>query len=231
MVNQRSLIDKESVRGFFGRRTGRPLNKTRKDLLENLLPRLKLEIGETISFPKKVNSLWMEIGFGDGEHLAALLRKYPDVGFVGVEPYINGMGNFLSRIKDDPHDNVRIYMDDAIPLVERMPEASIERLYVLNPDPWPKTRHHKRRIINQRNLDLFARILKPGGLLIMATDVDDLAEWMVTECSKHPAFTWTAESAKDWQNPPDWWELTTRYAQKGIQAGRNQTYLVFAKAA
>lgn len=217
------------MRGFFGRRIGRPLNKGRKDLLETLLPKLKLEIGEEISFPKKINALWMEIGFGDGEHLAALLRRYPDTGFIGVEPYINGMGNFLSRIKDGPHDNIRIYMDDAIPLVEQMQAESIERLYVLNPDPWPKTRHHKRRIINQRNLDLFSRILKSGGLLIMATDVDDLAEWMVTECSNHPAFTWTAQSAKDWQNPPEWWELTTRYAQKGLQAGRRQSYLVFEK--
>ena len=119
-------------------------------------------------------------------------------------------------------------MDDAILLMERFTENCLDEIYVLNPDPWPKARHHKRRIISQENLILFSRLMKPNGRLIMTTDVDDLAEWMVTEASKHPDFTWTANQKSDWQSPPNNW-IETKYERKGKQAGRQQTYLIFTR--
>ncbi len=172
----------------------------------------------------------MEIGFGSGEHLSALLRRHPDRHYIGAEPFINGMAAFLKDIKDEPDciSRVRVCMDDAIPVVRRLPKNALDGIYVLNPDPWPKTRHHKRRIISQENLDFFSSALKSGGQLIMATDVDDLAQWMVTEASRHPDFVWTAETAEDWKTRPEDW-IETRYETKGTRAGRTQTYLLFKK--
>lgn len=181
-------------------------------------------------FGKNVEPVWFEIGFGSGEHLIGLMKQNPDVYMIGAEPFINGMANFLHAVDQEklPVENVRVWMNDAILLAERLPDRSLERIYVLNPDPWPKKRHHKRRIINQDSLTTFARIIKPGGLLVMSTDVADLAEWMVTQTSMHPAFTWTAQKADDWRTmPPDW--IPTRYEGKGKAKGRQQVYLMFMR--
>ena len=127
-----------------------------------------------------------------------------------------------------PHDKIRVWMDDAMMIVDAMPDHYLDGIYILNPDPWPKKRHYKRRIISQENLSKFARVLKPGSALIMATDVPDLAEWMVTQATNHPAFEWTAERADDWRiTPPDW--IKTRYEERGIREGRKQNYLFFKK--
>ncbi len=222
-------------RRLYGRRQGRPLKGQRQHVLETLLPARQIAPGETPLDPAGLfNSmpaaLWAEIGFGNGEHLSALLRRHPDRHYIGAEPFINGMAAFLKDIQDEPDciERVRVVMDDAIPVLQRLPEASLDGIYILNPDPWPKKRHYKRRIVSQRNLDLFARILKPGGQLIMTTDVDDLAEWMVTQAMIHPAFAWQAEKATGWkEKPADWVE--TRYETKGAKAGRSQTYLLFHK--
>src|SRR5690606_18266160 len=180
-------------------------------------------------FTTPKSEICMEIGFGNGEHLHALLAQYPQTGFIGAEPFINGMAAFLKDLPEGkPTDNIRVFMDDALLLVQALQNQCLSRLYVLNPDPWPKTRHHKRRIINRKNLDEFARVLKPGGKIIMATDVDDMAEWMIKECFTHPDFSWTANSAQDWKNPPPDW-IKTRYAAKGEEAGRKQTFLVFMR--
>lgn len=179
-------------------------------------------------FPAPRAAIWMEIGFGNGEHVAAMMRAQPENGFIACEPFINGMSAFLKQIKDEPHDHVRVWMDDAIRVVDSLTPGSLAGIYVLNPDPWPKKRHFKRRIISQTNLDKFAHVLEPGGQLIMTTDVDDLAEWMVTQASNHPAFEWQAERAADWQTAPAGW-LPTRYETKGIKAGRKQSYLLFRK--
>lgn len=224
-------------RRIYGRRQSRPLNSGRKEAIEILLPKLEISqkrIDEKGSLrPEDLfgfvpPSLWMEIGFGNGEHLAALIRRDPLGGYIGAEPFINGMAAFLKDIHEGPHDNVRVWMDDAMMVVKSLCDECLDGFYVLNPDPWPKTRHHKRRIINQDNLNQFARTLKPGGQLVMATDVDELAEWMVTEATIHPAFAWTAEQADDWRKmPADW--IQTRYEQKGGKAGRKQSYLIFEK--
>lgn len=202
--------------------------------MDALLPQLQIKLPDNEQlnlaslFPRPHESLWLEIGFGNGEHLAALMRRHPDRAWIGAEPFVNGMGSFLKEIAADSHDNIRVWMDDAIPLVDALPDRSLDGIYVLNPDPWPKRRHAKRRIISPENLDRFARILKPGSLLIMSTDVDKLANWMVTQAANHHAFEWTAERASDWRDmPPDW--VVTRYQQKGVKAGRRQTYLIFKR--
>lgn len=229
-------------RRIYGRRLGRPLSDLRQNALDALLPELSVP-AEIMNLPdaaqdpkmlfsRDVKDIWVEIGFGDGEHLARLTERYPENGFIGAEPFINGMSGFLKTVDEDNLDQerLRVWMDDAILMLDKFSDASVQRIYVLNPDPWPKARHYKRRIISQKNLDLFARILVPGGLLIMSTDVDDLAEWMVTQSVAHPLFGWTAERADDWRTtPPDWVE--TRYEQKGRAAGRTQTYLFFERLA
>lgn len=225
------MDNQPASRRLYGRRLGRPLKAARADVLETILPRLALPDGlldPAALFGRTPAKLWLEIGFGNGEHVAGLLRRDPDLYMLAAEPFINGMAAFLKDIKDEPdiQNRVRVRMDDARPVVEALPESCLDGIYVLNPDPWPKSRHHKRRIISQDNLTSFARAMKPGARLVMATDVDDLAEWMVTEASNHPAFAWTAESKADWQTAPADW-LPTRYEQKGIAAGRKQTYLIF----
>jgi tRNA (guanine-N7-)-methyltransferase len=158
-----------------------------------------------------------------------MIRRNPDYGFIGAEPFVNGMTAFLKEIDNEgTTENVRLHMDDAIPLVKSLTPNSIDEIYVLNPDPWHKVRHHQRRIINQGNLDLFSNILKTNGRLIMSTDVKDLIEWMVTEASTHPDFEWEATKADDWRIPPKDW-IPTRYETKGAKGADKMNYLFFRK--
>lgn len=224
---------------FYGRRMGRKLNASRQILLDEFLP--KLEIPKTqiqkqadlppsslFSFTPKKNVL--EIGFGNGEHLAEMMRQQPETGFIGAEPFINGMTAFMKEIHDEGMGkNIRVHMDDAIPLVKSLAPNTIDEIYVLNPDPWHKLRHHQRRIINQDNLDLFAKILKPKGKLIMSTDVRDLIEWMVTEATLNKNFKWTAQNCHGWQVPPADW-IPTRYETKGAKGADKMNYLFFERS-
>ena len=221
----------------YGRRQGRPLNLERQQAVDELMPKLGInkelvtenaDIVPYSLFSKEYKQIWMEIGFGNGEHLKGLMERHPDHGFIGGEPFVNGMAAFLRSIYETEHDNVRVWMDDAIRLVDSLTDHSLDGLYVLNPDPWPKKRHHKRRIINTYNMDRFARVLKPGASLIMATDVDDLAEWMAIHASNHDQFEWTASSSADWKTMPQDW-IRTRYEEKGEQEGRKQSYLIFKR--
>ena len=239
MAKNKNLIP-DQPRRVYGRRKGRPLNPARQKALDELLDTLHASLPEELDakqspqsfFPSPKKEIHMEIGFGDGEHLAERIRQSvsQNIGFIGAEPYMNGMAAFLKRVEDFalPHDSIKIWMDDAIRLVESFQDHSLDLLYILNPDPWPKLRHHKRRIVNQDNLDLFARVLKPGATLIMTTDVSDLAEWMVTQASIHPSFEWTAQSRQDWTIPPENW-ISTRYEEKGRAAGRTELFLIFKR--
>lgn len=220
---------------FYGRRAGRKLNTARQSAIDEYYPTIEIKklpkdgtIAPTSLFKKPFEKYILEIGFGNGERLAQHIAQEPDTGFIGAEPFSNGMSAFLSDIRDNNPDNIRVLMDDAIPLVKSLINESIDALYVLNPDPWHKTRHHKRRIINPDNLDIFARILKPNGKLIMTTDVEPLAEWMVTEASLHPTFAWTATTADDWRKAPKNW-IPTRYETKGAKGAGKMNYLIFEK--
>ena len=228
----------QNLRKIYGRRQGRPLHAARQKALDTLLPLLSVEnflekkpLSMAELFPNfSPQKIHFEIGFGNGEHLLHLLNKFPNDAICAAEPFINGMSAFLKNLEPhiDDYKRVRVLMDDALKFLNALPDASIDYLYILNPDPWPKARHHKRRIVSQENLNIFARVLKQGGEMIQTTDVDDLAEWMVRETEAHSAFEWTAESKKDWLTPPNGWDAT-RYETKGKNAGRTQVYLRYLK--
>ncbi len=225
---------------FYGRRMGRKINKTRQNLLDTMFQDMKIgekflskrsDLVPSSLFDFTPKKTILEIGFGNGEHLAEMMRRAPENGFIGAEPFVNGMTAFLKEIDEDENvsgENVRLHMDDAIPLVKSLESNSIDQIYVLNPDPWHKKRHHQRRIINQDNLALFSKVLKQSGQLIMSTDVKDLIEWMVTETTLHPDFEWTAEKADDWRIPSNDW-IPTRYETKGAKGADKMHYLFFVK--
>ena len=231
---------KDSVcfeRSLYGRRQGRTLSGIRSEVLETLLPEIKIQENQlpqnhTISpsslFRTPFQNYVLEIGFGHGERLAELTKTTPDTGFIGAEPFITGMADFLKDIKDDDHTNTRVLMDDGLIIARSLTPKSIDKIYILNPDPWHKTRHHKRRIINQNNLNIFAKILKPGGELIMTSDVPNCAEWMCTQATNHPSFTWTAKTRDNWSTPPKDW-VKTRYEEKGAKGAKKMVYLFFKK--
>lgn len=230
-------MDNHPQRRFYGRRQSRPLNKSRADSFDKLLPVLSIapeKIDETAQinpahlFDQSYQQYWLEIGFGSGEHLSGLMRRHPDRAYIGAEPYVNGMAAFLKDIQDIQNPNVCVHMDDALMLVRSIMSASLDGLYILNPDPWHKKRHHKRRIVRPETLDEYARILKPGADLILSTDVPYLADWMITHTARHPAFEWTAQSAQDWENPPADW-ITTAYEVKGAKGAKKMAYLFFKR--
>lgn len=179
-------------------------------------------------FSRPRSDIWLEIGFGGGEHLAWQARNHRDVGFIGCEPYVNGIASFLRHVEEEGLDNVRIYADDARLLIAQLRDTSIGRLFVLFPDPWPKKRHHKRRLVNDRTLDHVSRILKDGAELRLATDHADYARWILRHMSRRKDFRWLAERARDWRSrPPDW--PATRYEAKARRQGRAAIYLRYER--
>lgn len=222
---------------MFGRRTGRPLTQKRKDAIDKLLAEISLKpehlqeeqnVTPADIFGKIVKETWFEIGFGSGEHLSALMRQNPNTCYLGAEPFLNGMSSFLKDIEDLPHDNIRVIMDDAMFIANSLAPNTLDGMYILNPDPWHKKRHFKRRIVNTENLDVFARILKPGAKLILTTDVPELADWMMIHAGNHPAFEWTAQTADDWRNQPEGW-TTTKYETKRAKGATMMVYYTFIR--
>ena len=172
--------------------------------------------------------VWLEIGFGDGAHLAAQAAAHPEIGFIGVEPFVNGVAALLARIDREGLANIRIFTDDARLLLGALPDASVARLFVLFPDPWPKRRHHKRRLVNRATVAEFARILAPGGELRLATDDAGYARWMLEALLAEPRLDWLAERAADWrERPAD--QPPTRYEAKALAAGRRPVHLRFRR--
>jgi tRNA (guanine-N7-)-methyltransferase len=171
--------------------------------------------------------LWLEVGFGGGEHLVHQAAANPDVGLIGCEPYINGVAMLLAKIRDAGVDNLRVHPGDARDLFDVLPEASLSRVFLLYPDPWPKKRHHRRRFVTQEHLEPLARVMTPGAILRVATDIPDYVRQTLQEVPK-AGFDWLAERPRDWREPwGDW--LSTRYEQKALREGRVPHYLAFRK--
>lgn len=236
---QSVLIDnKESVarpRGaFFGRRKGHKLRKQQATLYEALLPKLSLDIGGEAPrdlaslFPFTPEKLQLEIGFGGGEHLLHEARAHPMTGFIGCEPFINGMAKMLAKISNEKIPNIRLHASDALYLLEWLPEHSLDRIDILYADPWPKKRHWKRRFISDENVVRFGRVLKRGGTLRFASDIDTYVEWTLFRLLRSTDFHWLAEKADDWRLPWPAWP-GTRYEQKAIREGRKPAYLEFRR--
>ena len=232
-------IDGEGgARAFFGRRKGKRLRGLQERRLAELLPRLRIDlppgagpIDPPVLFtgldetPKKI---WMEIGFGGGEHLAAQAAAHPEIGFIGAEPFVNGVAKLLAAVDARDLRNVRIRDADVTDLLARLPDASLERVYLLYPDPWPKRRQRKRRFVSDASLSEIGRVLRDGGLFRFASDIDDYAGWVLARAARCPVLAWTARDARDWTLPfPDW--PGTRYEAKALAAGRRPTYLEFAR--
>jgi tRNA (guanine-N7-)-methyltransferase len=219
---------------IYGRRKGHRLRPGRQRLLDEVLPKLQVSLPETGRldpaglFAQPPERIWLEIGFGGGEHLAAQAAARPEIGLIGCEPFISGVARLLSLIEAQGLSNVRLFSDDARLLMRALPDASLERIFVLFPDPWPKTRHHKRRIVNVASAAEFARLLRGGGELRLATDDMGYARAMLLALRRQPDLQWQAERPTDWrERPPDW--PMTRYESKARAAGRACVYLRFRR--
>jgi tRNA (guanine-N7-)-methyltransferase len=215
---------------LYGRRKGPKLSPYKEELRRTLLPRLalKLESGcdPRTYFAAGVEDVWLEVGFGAGEHLLDQARIYPDVGLIGAEPYEAGVAKLLSKIENMDASNIRIYEDDARDVVQALPDASLGRVFILFPDPWPKTRHHKRRFVQMEMLDALARVMKPGAELRIASDDAGYIAWTLERAMAHPDFAWTAERAADWKTRPQSWPQT-RYEAKALHGP--PAYLLFVR--
>jgi tRNA (guanine-N7-)-methyltransferase len=219
---------------FFGRRKGHALKPQQAALLGTLLPRLALDLDAPAPaalaalFPHPVEAVRLEIGFGGGEHLVAQAERHPATGFIGVEPFVNGMAKALAAIKARGLANVRLHFADAILLLPWLPSRSLARVDLLYPDPWPKRRHWKRRFVQDATLAEIARVLTPDGEFRFATDWPDYAAWTLARGLRAPDLQWTAERADDWRLAwPGFSE--TRYEAKAKRAGRAPCYLIFRR--
>lgn len=212
-------IQQRRRRALFGRRKGQRLSARQHELRQSLLPKLVLTLANKLDpkryFERAVDDVWLEVGFGGGEHLLSQADAHPDVGLIGAEPYISGTAKLLSKLEATTLPNIRIYEDDARDIIEALPDASIGRMFILFPDPWPKTRHHKRRFLQMETLNAIARILRPGAELRFASDDAGYLTYALERLMAHPAFVWTAMTAADWlQRPADW--PATRYEAKRL---------------
>lgn len=222
---------------FYGRRQGRKLRPGRQHLMDELLPRLSIALpdaGGKIDpfglFPSRPQLLWLEIGFGGGEHLAAQAARHPEIGFLGSEVFVNGIATLLAGVERDRLANLRIWPEDARVLLDALPDACLERVFLLFPDPWPKRRHADRRFIGPENLARLARVLAQGGELRVASDDPGYVAWTLQHLRRHPAFRWCAVRADDWRLPPADW-VPTRYEAKALAEGRKPAYLRFVRSA
>jgi tRNA (guanine-N7-)-methyltransferase len=218
----------------YGRRKAKPLSARKERLIGELLPRLRLDLSGPLPgaltelFQAPVNDVWLEIGFGSGEHLLLQAETHKDVGFIGCEPFINGLGTLLGAIEDRGVGTMRVHDGDAREVLTWLPKRSIGRVFLLFPDPWPKKRQLKRRLLCADTLAEIARVLRPGGAFRFASDNGDYAAQALRLARQSDLFTWTAERATDWrERPADWPE--TRYERKAVSEGRKSTYLSFSR--
>jgi tRNA (guanine-N7-)-methyltransferase len=210
---------------FYGRRQGRALGAYRRHLMENLLPSYQIQMRDSFDPEMQYQKpVWLEIGFGAGEHLCAQAKRHSDAHFIGCEAFSNGVASMLGHIDREELSNVSIYPNDVRPFLKTLKGQSISRAFILFPDPWPKKRHHKRRLINPILLDELARLLKPGAKLVIASDHEKYAEQVMDLLSKHPEFALPDGTQDAWQlAPADWVE--TRYEARGKRLGHKIHYL------
>jgi tRNA (guanine-N7-)-methyltransferase len=228
-------LRRESGQGsFFGRRKGHKLRSHQSDLIAHLLPRLSFDpakIGPsnlTALFGGRVNEMRIEIGFGGGEHLIAEALAFPHTGFIGCEPYVNGMAKILAQIEAHDISNIRLFAGDASELLAWLPESSLSRIDLIHPDPWPKRRHWKRRFVQDATIAAIARVLRPDGEFRFVSDIADYCAWTLAHLTRSPDFLWLAERAADWRNPWPGYTMT-RYGRKATREGRRATYLRFRR--
>ena len=224
----------ERAGAFFGRRKGKALRAGQARLFETLLPSLCIDLQSSAPaslaalFPGGVREVRLEIGFGGSEHLIAQAQLYPDCGFIGIEPFINGMAKALAAIDAKGLTNIRLHHGDATVVLAWLPSASLARIDLLYPDPWPKRRHWKRRFVQDESVAAIARVLRNGGEFRFASDIDDYSAWTLLRLLRSPDFDWTAERADDWRQPwPDFGG--TRYEAKAKREGRTPCYLAFRR--
>lgn len=225
----------------FGRRRGRKLRPRKSNLFKDKLPAVALDIETPVPNPlerifapdaeasgKPLSETWLEIGFGGAEHLIWQAENNPGVGLIGCEPFEDGVVKALAGIEEKHLSNVRLHADDARDVLRWLPDASLARVFILFPDPWPKKRHVKRRLISPQLLEMLARVMKPGGQLRIGTDIGDYLRTILIAFQSEKSFQWIAEGPLDWRiRPPDWPQ--TRYEQKAGREGRRCYYLVFRK--
>lgn len=217
----------------FGRIKSRTLKPRQAALMDTLLP--KISVPDPAAGPIEpgllmpdAQAVWLEIGFGGGEHMAEQAARHPEALVVGCEPFLNGVGSALRHVEERALSNVRLHAGDARAIVAALPDASVDRIFVLFPDPWPKTRHHKRRLIQPETLADFVRVLKPGGRFRFVTDWKDYAAWTLERTIRTPGLTWLAQTCADWRDPPAD-HVRTRYQEK-LLGDTMPIYLEFQKS-
>jgi tRNA (guanine-N7-)-methyltransferase len=224
----------DSERAFFGRRKGHKLRQHQAELIGHLLPRLALAIDSEAPadareiFTPAADDVRLEIGFGGGEHLAAEAQNFVTTGFIGCEPYVNGMAKILAQIEAASIGNIRLFAGDAAELLAWLPKASLSRIDLIHPDPWPKRRHWKRRFVQDRTIAAMARVLKAGGEFRFVCDIDDYCAWTLSHLARSQDFVWLAERADDFRLPWDGYTMT-RYGRKATREGRKAAYLRFRR--
>jgi tRNA (guanine-N7-)-methyltransferase len=221
---------------LYGRRKAKPLRPRQQQLVARLLPSLRIDAGQNGEFDPSVlfeggpRDIWLEIGFGGGEHLAGLAACNPDIGLIGAEPFVNGIAKLLLAIDERGLTNIRIYDADARPLLHRLAAACLGRVFILYPDPWPKRRHEKRRLLNPQTVSELYRVMKPGAELRLASDSSDYMAWSLRNMFLHGGFEWLACRPSDWREPPPDW-TQTRYEAKALRQGRRPIYFRLVRKA
>lgn len=220
---------------LYGRRRARPLRPARRALMENLLPRIRVDLPAAPGildpnslFEAQKRQVWLEIGFGKGEHLVWQATQNPDIGLIGCEPYIDGVAAALSAVDDANQENIRIFPDDAATLLDVLAPASLSRVFILFPDPWPKKKHHRRRFVSEEHLDMLAEVMQDGAELRFATDHRDYCRWTLKHLARRNDFEWCAERPGDWRFRPDDWP-PTRYEEKARRGGVRCVYLSYRR--
>ena len=216
---------------FYGRRKGRPLRGQMQALFDNSLPDIAVPLGlSSVAdlFTHNPDDIYLEIGFGGGEHLACIAQASPECGFIGAEPFINGVASLLRHIEDRDLSNIRIWPDDVRLILDDLPDGCLAGAYIMFPDPWPKKRHAGRRILQASMRDRLARLIRKGGSLRMASDHPIAKSWLLAEAMADDRFQWLANGPDDWRNRPDGWP-ETRYMAKGVEEGRASSWFDFIR--